>query len=182
MTREQKAQQCGMAANAEFFNEAREAVVSFARPDLDNSLVAFVKLNYRTQISEAEPSQELYLRLLRTALLELLDAGTITEIHPLTSLGWDYLDGIRRATGIRVQNLPAPGVPQLSADDILRNQIKQDWISLPGDKVRAKARADKNYHRLLEELLAGDGIDVPVAGRSNFIKIDGPDLEAGNRY
>ena len=175
MTREEKARQCGMAANAEFFSEAREAVVSFARPDLDNSLVAYVKLTFRNEISSEEPSVELYLRLLRTALIELLDAGTITEIHPLTSLGWDYLDSIRRATGIRVQNLPAP-VPVLSADEKLKEIIIRDWNTLSGDKVRAKANADANYRRVLEELLASEnGIAAPVA--SSFYKIEGPAFE-----
>jgi hypothetical protein len=180
MTREEKARQCGMAANAQFFNEAREAVVSFARPDLDNSLVAYVKLNFRDEISSEEPSTELYLRLLRSAFLELLDAGTIQEKHPLTSLGWDYVDSIRRATGIRVQNLSAPA-PVLSADDQLRAQIQKDWVSLPGDKVRAKAKADSRYREVLEQMLASEN-GIPAPGATTFHEISGPAYGVPDRF
>jgi hypothetical protein len=180
MTREEKARQCGQAANQQFFSEAREAVVSFRRPELDDSLVAFVKLNYRDQISSEEPSTELYLRLIRSAFLELLDHGTITEIHPLTVLGWNYIDEIRRATGIRVQSLHAPA-PVLSADEQLRAQIQKDWNTLPGDKVRAKARNDKNYFRLLEEMLASEN-GIPAPGATTFHEIEGPAFGVPDRY
>jgi hypothetical protein len=180
MTREEKARQCGQAANAQFFSEAREAVVSFGRPGLDDSVVAYVKLHFRDSISSEEPSTELYLRLIRTAFLELLDAGTIQEKHPLTSLGWNYIDEIRRATGVGVENLPPPATPQLSADDKLRQEIINDWHTLPGDKVRAKAAADKNYFRILNELLEGDGIPAP--GSTSFYQITGPDFGSQNRY
>jgi len=180
MTREEKARNCGAAANASFFNEAREAVVSFARPDLDNSLVAFVKLNYRDQISSEEPSTQLYLRLIRSAFLELLDQGTITEIHPLTVLGWNYIDEIRRATGIRVQNLPAPA-PVLSAEDQLRAEIQRDWVSLPGDKVRAKAKADSRYREVLEQMLASEN-GIPAPGATTFHEIQGPAFGVPDRF
>jgi hypothetical protein len=179
MTREETARQCGQAANQRFFDEAREAVVSFARPALDDSLVAFVKLTYRDRISSEEPSVELYLHLIRSAFLELLDADTIQEKHSLTSLGWDYIDSIRRATGIRVQNLPAPA-PVVSAEDQLRAEIQRDWVSLPADQLRAKAKNDARYRELLEQMLAGDGI--PEASSTSFYEIPGPSFGVPDRF
>jgi hypothetical protein len=175
-----KAQQAGMTASMQWWSDSRELTVSFNQRELEASIIAWVKLNGRDAISNSEPSVDLYRKIMAEAFLSLYDSETVNPIHPVTDLGQAVIDGMRRETGIGLDALPAPAAPKLSADDILRNEIKQDWVSLPGDRVRQKANQDVNYRRLLEEMLNSDAIADPVS--STFYKIDGPDFGSQNSY
>jgi hypothetical protein len=184
MTGPTEAQQFGMKASVAWWSDARELTVSFDQRSLESSIVAWIKLNRRDEISGTAPSFELYYKIMQEAFLSLYDAETVNPIYPITDLGQSFIDAMRRATGIGLDALPTPVPPQLSADDALddalRNQIKQDWVSLPGDRVRQKANQDANYRRVLEEMLNSDAIADPVS--STFYKIDGPDFGSQNRY
>jgi hypothetical protein len=180
MTGPNEAQQFGMRASVAWWSDARELTVSFDQRSLESSIVAWIKLNRRDEISGTTPSFELYYKIMREAFLSLYDAETINPIYPITDLGQSFIDAMRRATGIGLDALPAPAAPKLSADDVLRAQIQKDWVSLPGDRVRQKANQDANYRRLLEEMLNSDAIADPVS--STFYKIDGPDFGSQNSY
>src|ERR1700688_1414066 len=131
MTGPNQAQQLGMQASMSWWSDNRELTVSFDR-SLESSLVAWVKLNRRDQISGMVPNFDLYYKIMQEAFLSLYDAESINPIYQITDLGESSIIAMRRATGIGLDALPAPAAPKLSADDVLRAQIQKDWVEISG--------------------------------------------------
>jgi hypothetical protein len=167
-TNQQNAAQSGRAASRQWWSDARDLAVSFG-PTLEDSIVAWVKLNCRDEVAQTAPSIEFYYSLLSKAFLMMYDNETINPIYPVTDLGQVFIDQIRRATGIGVQSLPAP-TPVLSPADKLRAEVINDWRTLSSKGIRAKMSRDRNYAAMFEELSQTDALS---SGATTFTVIPG---------
>ena len=147
-----KVKRCTLAANNQFFSDHRELFCYFQRPDLDNAIVAWVRLNKADELAGSEPRTELYVKILETAFLTLFDKSVLNPIAELSSLAWDAVEQMRRNTGIGAQSLPAP-VKKLTAEEKLEAQIREDWKTLSTKAIKAKVANDPTYRATFERIV-----------------------------
>lgn len=154
----ERAGRFSLAANRQFLDECRELMPSFDSASVSDAMLAYIKLHLRTEIAEAEPSVEFYLKIEQVAFLSLYDKSAINPTFPITDLGENVIQEMRKATGIGFV-LPQAPPPVLTAAQILDNQVIDDWKKLSSDKVRAKMSKDKNYRAAFHRLSETDAID-----------------------
>lgn len=154
-----EAARLGAVAARSFLSEHRELLASFNWSDVEKALGSWLQLHARTEIEQAAPSIDLYLRLQRVGFLALLDKGVIAPVAAITSLGQKDLDSMRRATGIGVANLPAPVVVK-TPEELFEEQVINDWKTLPSDQFRAKCNNDRKYRDVFKRLSETDAIKV----------------------
>jgi hypothetical protein len=151
----EEAGRLSLAANKRFTSENRELLASFDQDSLWKGVLAFIQLESRSEIEQAAPSVDFYLGVIRRAFLSLLDEGSIEPIFPITTLGQQALDEMRRATGIGVESLPAL-VVELTPEQTLDEQIVVDWNTLSSAQIRKKRDSSKTYAAALSRLLETD--------------------------
>lgn len=158
-----------LAANRQFTNENRELLASFDQDKFWKAVLAFVQLEARAEIAEANPSKDFYLGIIRKACLTLLDEGSLDDAiaAPITKLGQQALDAMRRATGIGAADLPTPE-PVVTAEQRLEAEVVSDWNSLPGDKIRKKRDSSKAYAATLARLLETDKLSPHASVKVTF--------------
>src|SRR5580765_3688534 len=98
-------------------------------------MLAIIRLDFADEIRNAEPAVATYLRIQEKAFLRAFDRNAAQPIAEITSLGWDCVEKMRRATGIGLESLPAP-VPVLSPSQILEQKVKDDWSRLPSAEIK----------------------------------------------
>jgi len=149
-TRVELAGKLSLAANRRFLGENRELLVSFERTQLQEAMLAWIRLNARHEISEAEPNIETYLRIQERAFLSLLDRSAIKEVAEITPLGWNAVEQMRRNVGQAVPSTPP--APQLTPEQKLEAQVREDWKLLNTKQLRAKMSSDAQYKAMFERI------------------------------
>lgn len=151
-TTAQNAAKFGIAAAKKWWSDARELAISFDRQQLEDAIVAWIKLNRRDQVANNAPSVDFYYALMNEAFLSLYDAETVNPIFPVTDLGQAFIDGARGSTGIGVVNLPASPEPTLTPQQKLEMQVKEDWKNLPSAVIRKRVANDHAYRNAFESV------------------------------
>jgi hypothetical protein len=142
-------------ANKVWCSANRELLAAFSLPDLWKSLGAWLQLEARADVENTEPSVEAYKAIISRGFLVLLDEGVVSPAAPITKLGQQALDEMRRASGIGVESLPAP-VVELTPEQTLDEQIVVDWNTLSSAQIRKKRDSSKTYAAALSRLLETD--------------------------
>lgn len=75
----------------------------------------------------------------------------VTFAAKLTPEALAQLEGIEIAAGERTP--PPPPPPQKSAEEQLVEQIKEDWVRLPSDKLRKKIASNPQYRQVFDRLM-----------------------------
>jgi hypothetical protein len=151
-------------ADRAFENVYRELLASFNMKELGDGVRAYIRLHKRSEIlAQENPTFDFYLGLLETSFITLYDREAINPAAPITSLGEKALTQMRTKTGIGVENLPAPAAPVLSPEEQLANEVKNDWKTLPSDKIKAKMNANKAYKAMFQKLSETDEINSQCA-------------------
>jgi hypothetical protein len=157
-------------SNKAWMSENRELLVSFSPVDLQAAMLAVIKLRYRDQIRDSEPSVSFYTDIQNRVFLDLLDRGVVTEIFPLTDLGWQAIEAMRRSSGVGLDQLPQPPPPALSAAELLEKQVALDFATLSSDQFRKKLNDSKAYRETYKRIADTPAID---AGPTRLIRIGG---------
>ena len=66
---------------------------------------------------------------------------------------------LRRETGIGVETLPPPPP---TADELLRQEITNDWRTLSSDKIRQKRNGNRQYGLMLDRMANEGALDSQV--------------------
>lgn len=143
-------------AEGEFLFRHRELFAHFDSSDMKASLIAFLKLNYAKDLNAAANNPTQLTQMLSKAFLTLFDRGTLSLLSELNEDAQEDLVELRKATGIGIESLPVPPPPAPTAAELLREDILNDWRTLPMSKVREKRNGNRQYAAMLDEL-ANDG-------------------------
>lgn len=142
-------------ANRIFLSEGREPF-AFHKQNIQQPMLAMIQLHFRDEIANMEPSVEGYLLIQKKAYLILLDRGAIEFVGPLPKIAQDVIDRWRRETGVGLATLPPPPAPDLTPEQKLAQEVINDWNTLSNDQIRKKRDSDRNYARVLKQLLESD--------------------------
>jgi hypothetical protein len=147
----EKAGRLSVAANRHFLSTYRELLVSFDRESLASAILSHIRLHSSEQIRENDPSVDLYLKIQEETFLRLLDKNAIAPVAPITSLGQQALDDMRRRTNIGLEALPQPELVLTPAQK-MENQIREDWSTLSSAAIRRKMANDRLYRETFERI------------------------------
>jgi hypothetical protein len=142
-----------------FLDTYRELLASFDRPQIADSLSAYSTMGNLDEMFEIEPDIKAYLKFNEQAFLTLYDRGTIAPVTPLTQLGEQDLAKMRRSTGIGVEQLPPPPVPQPTAQELLEQRVISDWKTLKSSDFKRNCVNDRKYKETFERLAAENKLD-----------------------
>ncbi|MGB9474828.1 MAG: hypothetical protein WCE87_07130 [Candidatus Udaeobacter sp.] len=141
----------------QFFAAHRELLAHFDMSQVQESLIAYLQLNETAETLRAaatKPNE--YRALLSAALVTLIDRNALTQLADLNEDALGELAELRRKTGIGVEQLIPPPPPAPTAAELLREEILNDWRTLPMSKVREKKNGNRQYAAMLDQL-ANDG-------------------------
>jgi len=93
------------------------------------------------------------------AFLNLYDRGAIVPITLLTTLGERDLAQMRKSAGIGYVE-PPPTPRQLTADELLEEEVRNDYATLSGSKMREKRRTNRVYEMMYQRI--ADTLDSRV--------------------
>lgn len=147
----ERAGKLSVIANKEFLSENRELLVSFDRAAVQQAMLATIRLNFAEAIRGAEPDISFYLQVQEKAFLGLLDRGAVVPVAPITPLGQQAIDAMRKRTGIGAETLPAP-VPELTPAQTLEVEVRNDWKVLSSKQIKAKMQGNRLYRECLDRL------------------------------
>lgn len=139
-------------ADQRFMAETREILAHFDLPAVQRSMSAYIRLNFRQEVQAKVPSVELYLELLQTTFLVLLDRGAVAPIVPLTKIAERDLELLRRKIGIGAETLEPEPTP-LTDEQKREIQVRADWKALSADQIRKK-KNDRLYRATFERIAA----------------------------
>jgi len=154
-----KSEFAGQMVQDRFFNDYRELVAHYS--DVPAGIISFLEMNFPDELVSLSNALDtkLYRNLLSEALVTLIDRQALTPIAELNDFAQKDLVRLRRETGIGAGTLPPPPPKPLTADELLRQEIANDWRTLPMDKVRAKKNGSKLYAAMLEKMANEGSLD-----------------------
>jgi hypothetical protein len=110
---------------------------------------------YARNLARQEFRNELYKRFC-AAFLRIQHNYVVEFVSKLTDEALDELEKIEIVAGVRIPAPPPP--PQKSAQELLDDEIKHDWVYLGADKLRKKCNANPAYKKRFDELIATDAL------------------------
>lgn len=146
-----------------FKDTYREFLAHFSADGVFESLVSYLQLNFDSnELLSAQSDPNKYFGILEQALVTLYDRGALTPVTDLNGAAEEDLVKIRRATGIGAEDLPAVLPPPPTADELLRQEITNDWRTLSMDKIRQKRAGSRQYGLMLDRLANEGALDSAV--------------------
>ena len=146
-----------------FKDTYREFLAHFSADGVFESLVSYLQLNFDSnELLSAQSDPNKYFRILEQALVTLYDRQAIVPITELNEVAQEDLVKLRRTTGIGAEALPPPPPKSPTADELLREEVANDWHTLPMDKIRPKKNADRRYSIILEKMANEGALDSQV--------------------
>jgi len=136
-------------ADRRFRESYRELLAHF--PNADESLIAYVQLNYADQLS-SNLELRAYTQILESALVSLIDNEALVPVAPPNSSAQADLAKLRLATGVGLDQLPPPPPKPLSPQQQLEGRVISDWNSLKVADFRRNCANDKAYRETFERL------------------------------
>lgn len=156
----ERAGRFSVSANKRFMDENRELMPSFDASSVSDAMLAYIKLHFRNEIAEGEPSVEFYLSIQQRAFLSLYDREAINPVFPITDLGEDAIQLMRRSTGIGLEALPPPPPPVLSATQQLEQQVAADFKGLSSKQFKDRLDQSKAYRECYRRIAESDAIEA----------------------
>jgi hypothetical protein len=141
-----------------FLEQYRELLSSFDWPQVAEALGAYCTLG-NGELPE-KISIPVYRKYTEEAFLTLYDRGAISLVAPITALGENDLARMRRSTGIGAETLPPPPPKAPTADELLEQEVRNDYANLPGDRMREKRRNSRAYETMFQKI--ADTLDSRV--------------------
>jgi len=144
-----------------FFSDFRELFSHFDADKVFQSLSSYLQLNHSAEeLTSAATSPRDYRKMLALAAITLIDRGAVVPISDLLNeAALEDLAKLRRETGIGAEPLPPPPP---TADELLREEVTNDWRTLSMDKLRQKRNANRKYGVMLDRLANEGGLDSQV--------------------
>jgi hypothetical protein len=100
--------------------------------------------------------------------------GVITQAVRLTDEADDQLMQIKIDAGLEKAPAPkAPAAPIKSAQEQFDDLIRNDWATLPTDKIKAKKNASAAYRKRLAELLDSGAIESQITKLHDINEVGG---------
>jgi hypothetical protein len=155
-----KAEYWGQTIQDGFFGDYRELIAHFS--GVTEGITSFLQLNFADELIafSKKPDPRLYRRLLTEALVTLIDRRALTQIAAdLNDLAEVELANLRRETGIGVEMLPPPPPKAPTAEELLRQEIANDWQTLPMKKVKEKKNSSRQYAEMLDRMANEGSLD-----------------------
>jgi len=148
---QEKAALHGSLASDAFRLRYKELLASFDPSQVGRALVAFIRLNLRDVVARTEPDLNAYLGFTEEAFLALYDGGKLQPVERITPLGEAALTSMRQRTGIGYVAQPSTPKPP-TADELLEQEVRNDFATLPGDKMREKRRTNRRYEAAFQRI------------------------------
>jgi hypothetical protein len=146
-----------------FKDTYREFLAHFSADGVFESLVSYLQLNFDSnELLSAQSDPNKYFRIVEQALVTLYDRQAIVPITEFNEVAQKDLVKLRRATGIGAEDLPAPPPPPPTADELLRQEITNDWRTLSSDKIRQKRNGNRQYGLMLDRMANEGALDSAV--------------------
>jgi len=146
-----------------FFQGYAELLAHFNINELKESLSSFMQLNYsadRLRVAPTEPGA--YRRILAFSTITLLNRDAVTPLAELNSAANADMDRLRRETDIGVEVISAPAPASPTAEELLADEVRNDWKTLPMSKVREKKNASRKYSETLDRLANAGTLESSV--------------------
>lgn len=158
-----EAKRLSLLANKSWMSEHRELLANFEPDSLWRAIGAFIQLEpeVRAEIATVTPSIESYKSIISRAFMYLYQEGSISPTFPLTKLGEQSLNLLRRQTGLGIENLPVPE-PVLTAEQRLEAEVENDWRTLSSAQIRKKRDSSRQYAACLDRLLNSDRLSSQI--------------------
>jgi hypothetical protein len=150
-------------AEGEFFFEHRELLAFYDLKQVQESLIAFLQLNHTAEeLKAASVNPTQYRKLLSAVLVTLIDRNAITTDLTLNEDAKNDLEGLCRATGIAVDQLTPPPTPAPTAQELLREEVMNDWRTLSMVKIREKKNGNRQYASMLDSMAHAGSLESSV--------------------
>lgn len=147
----------------QFFAAHRELLAHYDMSQVQESLIAYLQLNETAETLRAAAVNPIeYRKLLSAALITLLDRGTLNQLADLNEDAQDDLLELRNATGIGVEDLPAPPPPAPTAQELLEAEVRSDFATLPGSKMREKRNTNRAYEAMFQKIAGTLGSSATI--------------------
>ncbi len=141
------------AAAASINPEARDEISLYA------ALVG--QPGHAGKVAREDLKQAVYRNICK-AFLTCFKNGTISQAIRLTDLADEEMLEVKYAAGVEQRPPKAPAAPVKSAQEQFDDMIRDDWNTLPYDKIKAKKAASTQYRKRLAELLDSGAIASQV--------------------
>src|SRR5258706_4961350 len=141
------------------FRQRNAELLSYFNGDtLDESLIAYVELNLVDELQATETWDTIKMRqILERAFASLIDSGALVPVAELSTEAQVELATLRKSTDIGVSSLPADPPKPKSAEELLREEILEDWRTLPMSRIKLKKNSNRKYCATLDRM-ATEGV------------------------
>jgi len=152
-----------LTASLQLNADAQANVMLHANPEkLELKLLGSDHERAMSLVAQANFKRALY-KETTVAFLKVLRSGAIEFVSRLTPEAEQQFEDIEISAGERQPRpvVPPPPPPK-SAQEILIEQIKDDWLHLPTAKIRQKCNTDRQYRAEFDRLVATDELKSAV--------------------
>jgi hypothetical protein len=148
------------AAERRFRSELAELLSYFDGEELRESLQAYIELNFSEELQSLTYLDSIKMReLLDKALASLIHNSGLAPVVELSSEAKAQLNRLRTSTGIGAEEAPPP--PK-SAEELLREEIADDWRNRPSAVVKLKRNSNKAYATMLAVMMEDGSLDASI--------------------
>jgi hypothetical protein len=161
---QKQAQEVAAGSLQAFMGKNRELLASFDVPSVEKALVAHTRL-YGTEkltghlTSAINPEEQFgvaldfFVKHLGETFLRLYDEGRLQPVTTITSLGEKALADLRERTGAYSGGqIPEPPPKQLTAEELLEQEVRNDFVTLSGSKMKEKRRTNRAYEQMYQRI------------------------------
>ncbi|SRR6266404_3507782 len=158
-----KAQFLAEQTEENFYQGYAELFAHFNVKAFMESLSSYLQLNYTNEELRAAPmTPGAYRRILALSTITLLNRDAVTPLTDLNELAENDLAKLRKETGIDVELISTPAPAPPTAEELLEQEVRNDWKNLPMSKVREKKSASRKYSETLERLANNGTLESSV--------------------
>jgi hypothetical protein len=152
-----------------FLSDYRELLAHFSSQAVIEGIASFLSLNYTTkELQTASVTPGAYRKMLANALITLLNKNTLVPLtEDFSEAANADMDRLRRETGLDLELVSPPAPPPPTAEELLADEVRRDWKTLPMSKVREKKNANRAYSNMLEKLANNNTLESSVTSLRN---------------
>jgi hypothetical protein len=147
-----------------FLSDYRELLSHYDGEKVFQSLSSFLQLNNtisELQIAATCPGE--YRKTLALALITLINRNALQSLtDDLNEAAEKDLDRLRQETGVDLELVPPPPPKPPTVDELLRQEITNDWRTLSSDKIRQKRNCNRQYGLMLDRMANEGALDSAV--------------------
>jgi hypothetical protein len=151
-----------------FLSDYADLLAHYNSTDVFAGVNSFLKLNYTdAELQTATVAPGAYRKILALALITLINRDALEPIvTDFTEAGEKDLDRLRQETGVDADLVAVPPPPPPSTEQLLEDQVRQDFATLPSSKMREKRNNDKRYEAMYQRIADTLGSSVTSLTRA----------------